>query len=341
MRVALFCIVILFMSCQQRDSNQKGNNQYSNLFSISTPKNEFSISTFDEQGEEISKVEGVTANGFNNVVLLNTTYWSYCKGIDARDKVVGIVDKDRIMKEDSSHLMKVKSVGKGGVLDLEQILFLKPDLIICNSFQKNELKGIKNCPVLVVNEFWENDPLGKLEWIKVFGVLTGKYEEAEKYFDKVSNQYTSLLNSFKKGNPSELTVKSKSVLSLNKFGSNYFVPGCNALINKLILDAQGSAICLSDKAKSEEISFEQVVGMCGKAKFVFFQDWSAKDRSKEEVLVELGINKVYSGQVIYCNTQSTHYFEKSILEPDVVLREFSELLTGRVSTTSYFSLLEE
>ncbi|MCI8878638.1 MAG: ABC transporter substrate-binding protein [Oscillospiraceae bacterium] len=38
-------------------------------------------------------------------------------------------------------------------------------------------------PVLVERSSYESHPLGRMEWIKLYGVLTGKLEEAEAYYD--------------------------------------------------------------------------------------------------------------------------------------------------------------
>ena len=46
--------------------------------------------------------------------------------------------------------------------------------------EKLEALGI---PVLVERSSYETDPLGRMEWIKLYGALTGHYAEAAAFFD--------------------------------------------------------------------------------------------------------------------------------------------------------------
>lgn len=39
-------------------------------------------------------------------------------------------------------------------------------------------------PVLVERSSYEKDPLGRLEWIKLYGLLTGRLDEAQRFFDE-------------------------------------------------------------------------------------------------------------------------------------------------------------
>lgn len=68
-------------------------------------------------------------------------------------------------------------------------------------------------PVLVERSSYENDPLGRLEWIKLYSLLFGKEDEADKYFaaseKKVSSVDTASLK----------TVPSVAFFSVNSNGS--------------------------------------------------------------------------------------------------------------------------
>ena len=49
-------------------------------------------------------------------------------------------------------------------------------------------------PVLVERSSYEEDPLGRMEWIKVYGALLGKLEEAEALFDREAEAVAPLLD---------------------------------------------------------------------------------------------------------------------------------------------------
>ena len=78
--------------------------------------------------------------------------------------------------------------GKYNAPDFEQILRENCDLVIENTMilhapairEKLEALGL---PVFLDRSSYESHPLGRVEWVKVYGLLTGKAAEAEAFFD--------------------------------------------------------------------------------------------------------------------------------------------------------------
>ena len=62
-------------------------------------------------------------------------------------------------------------------------LALESTMIYHNPEVKEQLERL-GIPVLVERSSYESHPLGRMEWIKLYGVLLGKQEEAEAYFDQ-------------------------------------------------------------------------------------------------------------------------------------------------------------
>lgn len=74
-------------------------------------------------------------------------------------------------------------------------------------------------PVIVERSSYESHPLGRMEWIKVYGLLTGKAEEAEQFFDEKVRS----LDSFIGEDPTGRTV---AFFSINANGAaNIHKPG--------------------------------------------------------------------------------------------------------------------
>lgn len=79
--------------------------------------------------------------------------------------------------------------GKYSAPDYEQILSMDCDLaiestMINHSPQVKEQLERLGIPVLVERSSYESHPLGRMEWIKLYGVLTGQEELAQKLFDQ-------------------------------------------------------------------------------------------------------------------------------------------------------------
>ncbi len=83
----------------------------------------------------------------------------------------------------------IRYIGKYRAPDYEALLEGDVDLaiestMIYHSPQIKEAIEELGIPVLVERSSYESDPLGRLEWIRLYGLLFGKDEEAQKFFDE-------------------------------------------------------------------------------------------------------------------------------------------------------------
>ena len=89
--------------------------------------------------------------------------------------------------------------GKYSAPDYELIFVEKCDLAIESTMiyhtpkVKEQLEKL-GVPVLVERSSYESDPLGRMEWIKVYGALLGKLPEAEALFDAEAQAVEPLLS---------------------------------------------------------------------------------------------------------------------------------------------------
>ena len=79
-------------------------------------------------------------------------------------------------------------------------LALESTMIYHTPEVKEQLERI-GIPVLVERSSYEVHPLGRMEWIKLYGVLTGKTEEAEAFFDRQLEQLAPVLDPSPCGSP--------------------------------------------------------------------------------------------------------------------------------------------
>lgn len=106
--------------------------------------------------------------------------------------------------------------------------------------EKLEAMGI---PVMVERSSYETDPLGRMEWIKLYGLLCGKEKEAEDFF----NQQTQKLNDVLTG---EQTGKKVAFFYVSSAGYvNVRKPG--DYITKMI-EMAGGTYALSDMKVEED-----------------------------------------------------------------------------------------
>ncbi|MDM1097408.1 MULTISPECIES: ABC transporter substrate-binding protein [Myroides] len=87
----------------------------------------------------------------------------------------------------------IKEVGQNEQLNTELLLDLNPSVIVAfamdGSNQALQLIEKSGIPVVYNGDWVEQTPLGKAEWIKLFGALYGKEKEAKTFFDNIVQDY--------------------------------------------------------------------------------------------------------------------------------------------------------
>lgn len=144
---------------------------------------------------------------------------------------------------------KIKYVGKYNAPDFEYIassdcgMALESQMITHSPEIKEQLEAL-GIPVLVERSSYEEHPLGRLEWIKLYGELLGKQELAEQIFDEKNAMVTEILTD-------ECTEKTAAFFYISTSGSvNVRKPG--DYISKMIELAGGNYIFTSEDLSVDE-----------------------------------------------------------------------------------------
>ena len=129
----------------------------------------------------------------SNIYNASSSVMDHFLAIDALDRVTmtstkaedwSIEEVRRLVEDDT-----ISYVGKYSMPDYEYILDDDCSLAIENQMiyhspdTKEKLEALE-IPVLVERSSLEEEPLGRLEWIKLYGILTGKEETAQAVFDE-------------------------------------------------------------------------------------------------------------------------------------------------------------
>ena len=145
------------------------------------------------------------------------------------------IDKAKKAMEDGD----IAFAGKYSAPDYELILSKNCDLAIESTMiyhqpevqEKLEKVGI---PVLVEHSSYESHPLGRTEWIKLYGVLLGKEDQAQKIFQEQVDKLKSVEDS-------ENTGKTVAFFYINSMGAAN-VRKSNDYVSKMIELAGGEYI---------------------------------------------------------------------------------------------------
>lgn len=182
---------------------------------------DFSLITIGEDEQEILLVpegkeapadvpDGITVlqQPLDHTYLVSSSVMDYIIRIDALSDIAfsGTKESDWSLPEarEAMESGSIKYAGKYSAPDYEEIvgdgcnLAIENTMIYHNPEVKEKLEQL-GIPVLVERSSYESDPLGRLEWIKLYGLLFGKEKAADDFFDAQIKELTPLLHEEKTG----------------------------------------------------------------------------------------------------------------------------------------------
>lgn len=193
-----------------------------------------------------SKIEQLDTKGFilvktplQSLVPLSTSFYGYLDAIGETPSVTGIENHRYVFSEDIRKRVQegsVSEVGQSGTISVESVLMLQPSAVMISG---SELPGPgldkisqAGIPVIQNMDWQEQHPLGRAEWIRVFGALYGKKSEADSIFTAITDQYITLAAKAR----SAVQKNGKVLLGYNYQGT-WFLPGGKSYVAAFLRDA--------------------------------------------------------------------------------------------------------
>ncbi len=355
-------IVVLFVSCSGRKSNDIYSNTTINggrvtiaeKFSL-TKTDSCTLLTISDPWQGASGIKHVyylinrdSANSLDiepaklvyvpvqKIICMSTTHIAMVAALDERHTIAGVSGSDYVFDEKISALIQkgqISNVGYESGLNNELIIRIAPELIILYGIGSesvgytakiNEL-GIKT---MFNADYLEENPLGKAEWIKLFGALYCKENLADSIFNSVVESYNKVKELVKKSTGE----KPKVLLGLPFRDSWYVSPG-NSYVSRLISDAGGDYLWNDTKSTvSMPYGLEDVFMRANDADY-----WLniGSVTSKKEILSvdkRLEILPCYINDNLYNNNKrissggGNDYWESGALYPNLILKDIATIL---------------
>lgn len=261
-----------------------------------------------------------------SMVCLSATHIAFADALEMIDKITGVASADYVVSAKFNDLLnmgKIKEIGIGDHFKLEQLIQLSPEIVLATAEQGQGYENLRNAGLTIfpMAEHLESHPLGRVEWIKCFGVLFGKEKESMHIFDSISKEYNRL--KMIAVNVEERPV----VLSGKQYGGFWNLPGGKSYFAQMLADA-GAVYLWADNEDSGSLmlDFEVVYNRGVEADFWRFLVWSRDGFSYERLLEEdaryAGLKAFKEKKILTCNTFEKPYFQTGLLEPHVILADY-------------------
>jgi iron complex transport system substrate-binding protein len=256
------------------------------------------------------------------VAVLSTTHIPYILALDAADLLVGaaymaqVPDarfRERVVSD------KVAELVRGDRLDKERYLALNPGIVF------DQVPGIvQGAPqlqgtVLVpVTEFLEQHPLGRAEWIRVFGALLGRSAAADSIHGTIVARYERVRDRV-------AHVQKRPLVSFGSaWGGHFNAAAGNSYMATFMRDA-GARYFLSDTVSgSHPMDLESFLALTDSLDHIGMViahpgQPSATDLARGDP--RLIRTEALSKRGFYGNSTRSDLFGRALLEPDVLLSD--------------------
>ena len=263
------------------------------------------------------------------------------------DSVITAVSGLGYISDPDIRSLEVYDIGYEASLDYERIVSLNPDLVVAYTVSAAEPPFMTKLrtlgvPVLVLHDHLENHPLARAEYMRLFGVLTGRQEEANSVFDYVAERYESLTARIDGSFPA------KKVLINIPYGDAWYIPGKESYMSRLISDAGGIVLGAEDNTSaSRVISMEEAWRLSQQAD-IWLNPGHCKSRDELVAFhpLFLSFGPLEKGFPIYNNTLrmtpegGNDFYESGAVRPDLILEDLISIMSGEEGTSlNYFKSL--
>jgi len=259
------------------------------------------------------------------IVCMSATHISFLDALDETEKITGIGSADFVASKALRKRIEsgeVEDIATGEHFRLEQLIALQPDAVFVSAGQSTTHEALINAgiPVIPIGEYLENHPLGRAEWIKFFGVLTGKENRAAIIFDSIKNEYNRL-----QAMTANITDK-PTVLSGKQYGGFWNLPGGRSYYAQFLHDAGATYLWSQNKETAGlSLDFETVFLKGINADYWRFLVYSNQPYTYEMLEAEdkryTNFKAFQTRNVITCNTFDKPYYQKGVVEPQIILAD--------------------
>ena len=229
-------------------------------------------------------------------------------------------------------------VGYDAALDYETILKLRPDLVLTYAVSAAEppyLQKLRDLGIrtAVIHEHLESHPLARAEYVKFFGLLTGRKALADSVFADVRDRYLSLVR--------ETDTPAKVLVNI-PYADQWYIPGGDNYMTRLIRDAGGEVLgAVPGRFESSVISVEKAFAFSQEADCWLNPGWCAtKDQLR--TVHPLFADFPVLAKPVWNNTKQTTsgggnaFWETGPARPDRILADLRAIFDGTEAPMHYY-----
>lgn len=270
------------------------------------------------------------------VVTLSTTEVAALDRINATDKIVALDEFTYVNNAKVREMIKagkLKEVGAGPKINLEQLLTLKPDVVFTAGLGSAEYDthpklAEAKVKVGIDASYMEQLPLGRAEWSKYFALFLNREAQATTAFNEVQDKYTAIANKMKTAS------KKPSTLNGIPFKDVWSISGGQSFAARFVTDAGGQHFWADDTSTgSIPLKFEQVLAKASKADHWLLNAFEQPANTKELLKIDPRFSSfaatktgnVWNFDKRVNENGGNDYYESGAVNPHLILADLAKI----------------
>lgn len=223
--------------------------------------------------------------------------------------------------------------------DVERILAARPDGLVVSPFYGSGGYGRLSeagLPLIEMADYMERSPLGRAEWVRFVGMLTGAEARADSLFAAVERQYDALRRR------AQAARRHPTVMADHMEGAAWYVPGGESTMGRLIADAGGRYLFSDNKqAGSVRLTFESVYRRARKADVWLLKYGRAADYTYASLRAERALYAAFrpwrERRIYGCNTLRVPFYDLEPFHPERLLADWVKILHPELGVAAPYS----
>ncbi len=358
----VFLIIFLGNSCNhpQNDKTKVSkvlSQKYTRKFSIQNQGNNLILTTYnswagnsienyllitDSSTENPEKYSAVIQIPVQRVVCMSTTHVAQIDAIGETQTIVAVSGAGFIYNSklrQKIDMGQVADIALGSRINLEKLLKLKPDVVFMYGVSMQDLQLAENMrklgiPVVFNNDYLEQTPLARAEWLIFTAAFYDKIVKARQIFVKECQEYDALKSN---------SVKNVSVFLNIPFKDIWYMPGGRSYFAQFIKDAGGKYIFEDNtQTKSLTLDFETVYKKAQRTD-IWLNAGNANTleqlRKVDERLAFFDAfrqKKVYNPVKKILPNGANDFWETPVVFPHLILHDLINILSGKTDSLNFY-----
>ena len=276
----------------------------------------------------------------HNAAVFGSVHCALLHELGADDAVGGICDLEFFNLPEYKEGVaegRIANLGNSMQPNIEQIINLNPDALLPSPFENSgglgriERLGI---PIIWCADYMENTPLGRAEWIRFYGRLFGKADEADSIFGAVEKRYLELCAKVQN------TKTKPRLLPEMPWSGQWTLPGSGSSSTKLYADAGADYLFAHLQGNGGiPLSTEKVVDKAVDADIWLIKHHGKLDR--QQMISDTPLLASIKAPIWWCDTSVSLLYEETPFHPERLLENLIAILHPELGVEPEYKYFKE